>query len=301
MSMNKTRFNVIYLPTNQGLGNGLRVALENCSHKIVARMDADDIAVPNRFEKQLAFLTANPQTDIVGGQITEFAEDPTRPTGMRKVPLTDRDIKTYLKKRCPFNHMTVMFKKTAVEKAGGYQDWYCNEDYYLWARMALKGARFANVPEVLVNVRTGNGMSARRGGWKYFRNEAALQGYLWANHLIGLPRLIYNVALRFGGEVVLPNSLRACAFKFLRKNPSISPISTDVKHETPPTAYPPFSVAMCVYGKDHPTHFKTALESIINQTVPPTEIVIVVDGPVPAGLQDVLNYYGKGEIKCPRI
>ena len=298
--MNNISFKVVQLPTNQGLGNGLRVAVKNCSYELIARMDSDDISAPNRFEKQLAFLTAKPQVDIVGGQIMEFDDDPVKPTGMRKVPLTDRDIKIYLKKRCSFNHMTVMFKKSAVEKAGGYQDWYCNEDYYLWARMALKGAVFGNLPDVLVNVRTGNGMSARRGGWKYFKSEAALQGYLWANNLIGFPRFVYNVLVRFGGEVILSNSLRALAYKLLRR--SLEPFKeTSSLPRTDNADYPPFSVAMCVYGKDNPEHFKTALESVINQTVPPTEIVIVVDGPVPAGLQDVLNYYGKGEIKCPRI
>ena len=287
-------FRMIHLPTNQGHGVARRKSLETCSHGLVALMDADDISVPNRFEKQLRAFMTNPKVDIVGGQIVEFAEDPALTTGMRRVPLTDEELKKYLKKRCPFNQVSVMFKKETVEKAGGYQDWYCNEDYYLWARMVLKGAVFGNVPDTLVNVRTCNGMSARRGGWQYFKSETALQVFLWANNLIGWPRLVYNVLLRLGGEVLLPNSLRAFAYKLLRKHPApLEEISTSAK--TAATDYPPFSVAMCVYGKDNPAHLKIALESVINQTVPPAEIVIVADGPLPTSLQNILDEYEKGE------
>ncbi len=283
-------FKIIHLPTNQGHGVARRKSLETCSHGLVALMDADDISVPNRFEKQLRVFMINPKVDIVGGQIAEFNDDPASPTGMRRVPLTDEELKKYLKKRCPFNQVSVMFKKETVEKAGGYQDWYCNEDYYLWARMALKGAKFANVPDTLVNVRTGNGMSARRGGWQYFKSETALQVFLWANNLIGWPRLVYNVLLRLGGEVLLPNSLRAYAYKLLRKSPApLEGIAAPLK--TTGTDYPPFSVAMCVYGKDNPAHLKIALESVINQTVPPAEIVIVADGPLTVQLQQVLTLF----------
>lgn len=293
MSTQKPRFKIIHLPTNQGLGNALRVAVANCSYELVARMDADDISVPDRFEKQLAAFVDNPKVDIIGGQIIEFTTDPSHPSGIRQVPLTDVELKAYLKRRCPFNHVSVMFKKTSIDKAGGYQDWYCNEDYYLWARMALKGAIFANLPDVLVNVRTGNGMSARRGGWRYFKSETLLQVFLWANNLINLPHLIYNVLLRLGGEVLLPNGLRVYAFKWLRQQPvkMQGAISPNIPKTTD---YPTFSVAICVYSKDNPDHFKTALESIINQTVAPTEIVIVADGPLPDSLQAILSACKKG-------
>ena len=290
--MKNISFKIIHLASNQGHGMARRTALAACTNELVALMDADDISVSTRFEKQLAFFSANPQTDIIGGQITEFNENPSRPTGIRRVPLTDHEIKNYLKKRCPFNQVSVMFKKAAVEKAGGYQDWYCDEDYYLWARMALKGAVFANIPDILVNVRTGNAMSARRGCWKYFKSEASLQVFLWANNLIGFPRLVYNVLLRFVGEAILPNWLRASMFKFLRTRPAdFTKKTMGAPADKAVAKYSPFSVAMCVYGKDNPNHFKAALESIINQTVAPTEVVIVVDGPIPDKLQQILDLY----------
>lgn len=176
---------VVYLQKNVGLGNALKVALENCQNELVARMDSDDVSMFCRFEIQLKYLNQHPETDIVGGNITEFLGNENNITGQRYVPETDSQIKVYMRKRCAMNHMTVMYKKSAVMKAGNYKNWFCNEDYYLWLRMMLFGAVFANVPENIVNVRVGNEMSARRGGMKYFKSEAALQEYMLQNHIIG--------------------------------------------------------------------------------------------------------------------
>ena len=123
--------------------------------------------------------------DVLGGQIDEFIGEPTNVVGRRTVPQTDTEIKQYLKTRCPFNQMTVMMKSKTVQEAGGDIDWYCNEDYYLWARMTEQGMIFANLPDNLVNVRVGENMYARRGGWKYFKSEAKLQKYMYNHNLIG--------------------------------------------------------------------------------------------------------------------
>ena len=206
-------FKVIRLPKNQGHGEARRVGLMNCSHEIVALMDADDISVPNRFEKQLAVLCADETLSIVGGNISEFIDSTDNIVGYRIVPQTDAEIKGYLKKRCPMNQMTVMFRKEDVNAVGGYLDWYCDEDYYLWIRMALNGARFANIEEVLVNVRVGKEMYQRRGGWKYFRSEAKLQKYMLKNRVIGLPTYLVNVVERLIVQILLPNRLRSWVFQ----------------------------------------------------------------------------------------
>lgn len=281
---------VVYLNKNLGLGNALRVALDNCRNELVARMDSDDISSPDRFEIQLRYISRHPEADVVGGNITEFLDSEDNITGQRHVPETDRQIKAYMKKRCAFNHMAVMYKKSAVMKAGSYKDWFCNEDYYLWIRMMLSGAVFANVPENLVNVRVGSEMSSRRGGMKYFKSEAALQEYMFQNRVIGMPRYLYNVVLRFIGEVIAPNSLRAKLFRFTRKK--YIPENHDKSHNTlKGINYPPFSVAMSVYGKDNPEWFDRAMESLMNQRVMPNEIVLVVDGPIPPNLQAVIDKY----------
>lgn len=130
----------IYLEKNQGLGNALRIALDNCKNEWVARMDSDDVSQPYRFESQLNYLKKHPKVDMIGGNITEFIGEESNVTGQRHVPETNKEIREYMKKRCAFNHMSVMYKKSAVDKAGGYQDWFWNEDYFLWIRMMLSGA-----------------------------------------------------------------------------------------------------------------------------------------------------------------
>lgn len=211
-------FKVIRLEKNMGHGNARRKGLESCSYDIVALMDADDICVPERFEKQIEEFKKDSGLDIVGGQITEFIDDVNNVVGIREVPVTDHEIKDYMKKRCPVNQMTVMFKKSSVDKAGGYIDWFCEEDYYLWLRMAIKGMKFKNLPETLVNVRVGKEMYIRRGGVKYFKSEARLQKFMLENKIIGYKRYILNVSQRLVLQVLMPNRLRGWVFrKFARK------------------------------------------------------------------------------------
>ncbi len=266
----------------------------NCKSDLIAIMDSDDISCRNRFEKQIEAFVRNKQIDVVGGQITEFIGNPDNITGKRTVPENDREIKQYIKKRCPMNHMTVMFRKSAVEKAGGYLDWFCNEDYYLWIRMAINGAVFANVPDILVNVRVGNEMAARRGGWRYYKSEAKLQKYMLDHRLISIPRYLYNTAIRFGGEVIVPDKLRLKLFRFLRSDYIERGENIDLLEKVCNSEYPPFSVAMCVYGKDNAEWFDEALASVtVKQTVKPDEVVLVVDGPIPEEIQKVIDKYEK--------
>lgn len=210
-------FKVIRLDNNYGHGYARKIGLQSCSYDLIALMDADDISSPDRFEKQLPFFENN--IDIVGGNISEFIGGPENVVGKRIVPTTDAEIKNYMKKRCPMNQVTVMFKKTSVEKVGGYINWYCEEDYYLWLRMFLADMKFANVPDVLVNVRVGEDMYRRRGGIKYFKSEAKLQKYMLDNKIIGFARFVLNVSERLVLQVLIPNSLRGWIFKhFARSN-----------------------------------------------------------------------------------
>ena len=289
---NSINFKVIYLETNQGHGNARRIGLDNCSNELVALMDADDISLPNRFYYQLNKFKEDSRVDVVGGQITEFIGEPNNVIGKRVVPLKHIKIKSYLKKRCPMNQVSVMFKKESVQSAGGYLDWYCEEDYYLWIRMFLKGFIFANVPETLVNVRIGNEMSSRRGGKKYFQSEKKLQKFLLRNKLIGRFRYFYNVVIRFCGEVLISNKIRTKLFRLLRKK------STKENNSCNDLIFPlenkPFSVSMCVYNGDNENNFDDAISSIINQSCPPNEIVLVVDGQINDKIQLVID---KWEVK----
>lgn len=211
-------FKVIRLPENKGHGEARRVGLINCSNELVALMDADDISAEDRFEKQLALFESDPELTIVGGNITEFIGTPDNIVEARVVKSDDASIKEDMKKRCPMNQVTVMFKKSRVDSVGGYIDWYCEEDTYLWLRLYLAGAKFANLPDYLVNVRIGKEMYQRRGGTKYFLSEAKLQKFMLNNKIIGLGRFAVNVGERLVVQVLLPNKLRSWVFKkFARK------------------------------------------------------------------------------------
>lgn len=111
------------------------------------------------------------------------------------------------------NLVTVMLKKSDVMKVGGYQDWYCEEDYYLWIRLTLAGYKFYNIQDNLVNVRVGEEMYQRRGGKKYFDSEVRLQKYMLNHNLISFPNYLYNVLVRFIVQVALPNKLRGWVFQ----------------------------------------------------------------------------------------
>ena len=284
-------FKVIYLKDNQGHGNARRKGLSECTNDLVALMDSDDISLEKRFEKQLLKFAENESIDVCGGQIAEFVNSEDNIRSIRSVKLCDSDIKKDLKKRCPMNQVTVMFKKQAYNLAGGYIDWFCEEDYFLWARMAKNNCIFTNVNDVLVNVRTGLGMSARRGGWKYFKSEKKMQHYLLSNKIISYPRYLYNVLIRFFGEVVVPNFLRNKLFSLLRTKPKSNSIFVE-QNAILNIKFQPFSCVMCVYGKDNPIWFDRALESVlVNQTVPPSEFILVVDGPIPEELDSVIKKY----------
>lgn len=212
-------FRVIWLEKNSGHAVARQTGLQAANNEYIAIMDSDDIAVADRFEKQMDYIEAHPEVDVLGGQIDEFIGEPSNVVGTRIVPLTDDEIKIYLKSRCPMNFVTVMLKKEAVQKVGGYIDWYCEEDYYLWVRMTEHRMKFANLPDNLVNVRVGEEMYQRRGGVKYFKSEARLQKYMYKQGIISLPRYCYNVAIRLAVQVLMPNCIRGWVFKtFARKS-----------------------------------------------------------------------------------
>ncbi len=201
-------FNIVRLEKNAGLGNALKIAVNKAKYDLIARMDSDDVSVPSRFEEQLKFFIFNSDVDIVGGDITEFIGKERNIVGRRIVPMANLEIREYMKKRCAMNHVSVMYKKSAVLEAGSYQDCFWNEDYYLWIRMYLNGAVFANTGTVLVNVRVGKDMYQRRGGIKYFKSEKRLQNYMLQHQMIDYITYVDNIIKRLIIQVIVPNRLR---------------------------------------------------------------------------------------------
>lgn len=192
--------------------------INTARNAIVVFMDSDDISVPDRVKKQLQYLQAHPEIDIVGGQIEEFIDSTDNIVGKRIVPLDNAAIRRYMKSRCPMNMMTVTVRKEAVLAVGNFIDWHYNEDYFLWIRLALGGYKFANLPDTLVHARVGKEMYQRRGGWKYFKSERGIQRYMLQHKIIALPRYCYNVLGRFVVQILMTNRVRSFVFqKLFRK------------------------------------------------------------------------------------
>ena len=210
-------FQVVYLKENQGLGKALRKAVATCRYEIIARMDSDDIAYTNRCEKQIAVFNAHPEVSICSGIVEEFTSNPIIVDTKRVPPETNEEIVEFAKKRNPFNHPCVMYKKSAVKAVGSYQDFYLLEDYYLWLRMLMAGYHGYNIQEPLLHMRAGSDMYLRRAGWKYAKTQARLFKFMKQQGFIGEGQYIKSCMIRSGSSLA-PNWLRKFMFeKVLRK------------------------------------------------------------------------------------
>lgn len=203
---------------NRGLGLALRDGVVACKNEIIARMDTDDIAKPDRFEKQIQYLKDNPQIALLGSWVTEFSDNENKPDTVTELPCNYDDIKKFAKKRNPFRHMTVLFKKSAVINSGNYRDFLWFEDYDLWVRMLQKGFMADNIPEYLVNVRADKEMFARRGGRQYLKQDIKFQRFLLKIGYINFLEFVINIVIR-GSVRLLPNNFRKFIYSnILRKN-----------------------------------------------------------------------------------
>ncbi|MEJ5139575.1 MULTISPECIES: glycosyltransferase [Acinetobacter] len=165
---------IIALPQNVGLGKALNEGLKHCSNEWVFRMDTDDICTPDRFESQIDFIKKHPDVVLFGGQVLEFENEPNDSQVLKAVPTTNEEIRQFAQKRCPFNHMTVAYKKSIINELGGYQHHLFMEDYNLWLRVIGAGYLVANLPDIVLYARVGNGMHSRRKGLEYIKSEKQL-------------------------------------------------------------------------------------------------------------------------------
>lgn len=166
---------VVRLEENQQLGRALEYGLEKCSNELVARMDTDDIALPDRFQKQYEYLMEHPEIDVLGSLIEEFDSADENYRKIKNMPIHKADIERYSRYRNPVNHMTVMVRRSKVQLAGGYRHFPFLEDYDLWTRMLALKCEFANLGEVLVRARTERSIYDRRGGLKYCKQYLKLR------------------------------------------------------------------------------------------------------------------------------
>ncbi|MFH5824207.1 glycosyltransferase [Georgenia sp. AZ-5] len=203
---------LVELAENQGLARALERGLDACAYEIVARADADDVSLPGRFARQIPLVAAG--LDLIGSAITEFEEDEYE-TGMTRVlPADSAEIVATARFRDPFNHPSVVYRRSAVRLAGGYRHLDLMEDYWLFARMIAAGARVGNLTDSLVLYRVGAGAYRRRGGLRLLRSELALQRRFRAAGFTTWAQYLRNVVIR-GGYRLVPESARRVAYRRL--------------------------------------------------------------------------------------
>lgn len=214
---NKDLFNIIKLEKNVGLGPALQKGINECKNEFIARMDSDDYSVPRRIERQFKIFEKYPELDLVGTNVDEFEGSIENVNCHVILPEFQKDIYKFSKRRCPFRHPTLLYKKSAVLKAGNYRKFYLCEDYDLYVRMLRSGCKCYNIQEPLVFMRIGKDFYKRRGGWKYmntilrFKNEQLRNGYFSFSDYIKstIPHIIV---------CLMPNNLRDYVYRnLLRK------------------------------------------------------------------------------------
>jgi glycosyltransferase involved in cell wall biosynthesis len=209
-------FNFVSYDVNHGLGYALRQGMLACSNEIVARMDTDDIARPDRMEKQLAAIDGG--LDMVGSDVIEFVTSPNDPVAATDLPKGIDAIRSYSKRRNPFRHPPMTFKKSKVIEAGNYSSEFLYfEDWDLFNRMLACGCLADNLSEPLVAMRVSEDFYARRGGLQYlkyaklFKKAQVMRGYF--SNLDYLCSYLPHVVL-----CLMPNFLRAYLYRVLLRN-----------------------------------------------------------------------------------
>lgn len=211
-------FSVLKKETNQGLAAALNSGLELCKYEWVARMDSDDIATPDRFEKQVAFLEDHPEVSVLGGAIAEFENQIGDIQSERRVGLTHEEITQMAKSRTPMNHVSVIYQKSAVLEVGGYCENFGKlEDYKLWVDLIVAGKIFANLDDIIVNVRIGKGFIERRSNKSEIQDWDMLQKYLLENKVITKRKAFVN-KMYIRAFIYMPGWMKKIAYKtVLRK------------------------------------------------------------------------------------
>jgi len=210
-------FNIIKIEKNQGLGPALKLGIENCKNEFIARMDSDDYSMPDRIEKQFKIFERYPKLGLVGTNVDEFIGDINNVICHLILPKTQKEIYKFSKRRCPFRHPALLYKKSEVLKAGNYRKFDLYEDYDLYVRMLRSGCKCYNIQEALVLVRIGEDFYKRRGGIKYiktilrFKNEQLKIGYFSLSDYLKstIPHIIV---------CLMPNNMRDYVYRnLLRK------------------------------------------------------------------------------------
>ena len=207
----------IRLKTNNGLGVALKIGTKYVSNQWIARMDADDYSVPDRFEKQLKIITSQSNISAVGGQVAEFATNINNIVGYRKVPVEKDLISDFIKWRSPLNHPTVMLNKESLMNVGGYLPYGNLEDYFLWVRMLSQNMKIYNSNDVLVYMRVDDGMYKRRGKLKNIKFFYSLRSFMYKKKLINIKEMFLGDFI-VTANIIMPGWLRKIIYQRILHN-----------------------------------------------------------------------------------
>lgn len=191
IATNSAKLKLVRLKQNQGLWYALNAGLKEARNELVARMDSDDIATPDRLEKQLRAFTENPDLSVVGAQIAEFMGAADNVVSYRQVPIEHDRIVKFARFRNPLNHPVVMYKKSAVLSIGGYDQLYRTEDYDLWLRLLQAGHRMHNLPDMLLYYRLSDDNMARKTNEINNKEIRKIQRRAYEGGFLNLPEYLF--------------------------------------------------------------------------------------------------------------
>lgn len=208
------------LEKNGGLGKALRFGILDSKYEYILRMDSDDVSARTRIETQKKYALSHPEIDVIGTYTAEFVDSPDNILSVRELETEEDKIYKDAKKRTPVSHVSVLLKRDSVLKAGNYQSFLLYEDYYLWIRMIQNGARFGNIPEILVFVRTDENRYKRKGSKQYIASTRLFQHYLYGIGFVSFREYLRN---KYGRVIVarVPVRIRKLIYeRLLRKQPN---------------------------------------------------------------------------------
>lgn len=213
--MSKT-INVVRLPKNVGVGPASNEGIKYCKNELIAKMDADDVAFPDRLEKQLDAFGHDSKLTLLGGQLAEFEGEVENVVSYRKVPTSAKEIRKFARRRSPFNNQTVMYKKTAVLDVGGYPKLNRAEDYYLYSKLMAEKYKVGNLSDTLVYFRLDDNAMGRRKTWRHTKEIIKVRNEI---RKLGISSM-WDFVVTAAGQLavfVLPSFFMKAVYGKLRK------------------------------------------------------------------------------------